>query len=120
MSDRARQFWGRWQVFLEGAGKRGLLWTLFQRLAIHDIAAAGTLLIRGYFARGRGVSAQVPAPAGALTERGVTAVVIRRIRNAWGLLSIRELGAGFSTRPACGPSLLARLARDAIAVRCVR
>lgn len=31
------------------------------------------------------------------------AAVSRRVRDAWGLLSIRELGARFSTCPACGP-----------------
>ena len=48
------------------------------------------------------------------------AALSRGVRNAWGLLSVRELGARLSTCPACGPTLLARLARDAIAVRCVR
>jgi hypothetical protein len=40
--------------------------------------------------------------------------------NAWGLLPIRELGARLSTCPVCGPTLLARLVNDAIAVRFMR
>jgi SAM-dependent methyltransferase len=44
----------------------------------------------------------------------------REIRNAWRLLRVGQLGARFSACPICGPTLLLRLARDAIAVRCVR
>jgi len=50
----------------------------------------------------------------------VTAAVIRRIRNAWGLLRVGQLGARFSACPVCGPTLLVRLARDPISVRCTR
>jgi len=55
-----------------------------------------------------------------LTEPGVTAAMIRRIRNAWGLLRIGQLVARFSTCPICGPTLLVKLARDSISVRCAR
>jgi SAM-dependent methyltransferase len=44
----------------------------------------------------------------------------REIRNAWMLLRVSELGLRLSTCPICGPTLLVRLARDAISVRCVR
>ena len=50
----------------------------------------------------------------------MTAAVIRRIRNAWGLLRVGQLGARFSKCPVCGPTLLVRLARAAISVRCTR
>lgn len=50
----------------------------------------------------------------------MTAAVIRRIRNAWGLLRVGQLRARFAACPACGNTLLVKLAHSPISVRCVQ
>jgi SAM-dependent methyltransferase len=50
----------------------------------------------------------------------VAALANRGLRNAWKYLRIGQLGARIGACPACGPTLLIRLARDPVSVRCVR
>jgi len=45
---------------------------------------------------------------------------LQKARTAWSLLNPRSLRVRFSVCPLCGPSLLVKLADDAISVRCVR
>ena len=46
--------------------------------------------------------------------------VLRRIHNAWLLFQPSQFGLGKATCPACGLTLLVKLANESISVRCVR
>jgi SAM-dependent methyltransferase len=45
---------------------------------------------------------------------------LQKVRVAWGLMSPGRLRARFSSCPFCGPTVLVKLADDAISVRCIR
>lgn len=45
---------------------------------------------------------------------------LQKIRVAWGLMNPERLRARFSICPFCGPTVLVKLADDAISVRCIR
>ncbi|MDH5535454.1 MAG: class I SAM-dependent methyltransferase [Betaproteobacteria bacterium] len=46
--------------------------------------------------------------------------ILPKARNAWSLLRLRELALARARCPLCGPTLLIKLANDAISVRCIR